>query len=223
MDIVTMIVDGIKNLFFGEQPGSEKAANLAVIIVCIFLAILALESAMGLITIGRLEREVNILKQLSELSEAGVGNNENAKKLNDVFEDAVNSLETYEPVDVYAPILQFVEDNKETMGDILPGAAAWIFLAILIPFMQKDAIWLTATVTVVVLLFGLAVGWLASLIVNTGDANWTVLIRFVIGLISLVLIGGLFNRSSSRAGSENSSNEAEITDEVLDTKDATDA
>ncbi len=202
MDILTMIVNGIKNLFFGEQSASEKAANLATFVISIFVLIFALESAMGLITIGRLERQINLLKELSSLSSSEVGDSEYTEKLNVIFKDAVDSLDAYEPVDIYVPILQIVEDNRETIGDILPGAAAWIFLAVLVPFLYKDKLWLVATITSIVAVTGLAVGWIVSQFIHTGDPNWTILIRFIIGVVSLVVIGSMLNKRSSTQQSD---------------------
>ena len=90
-----MVANAITNLFLGEDSSSQKIINLLVLLFVILAVVFALESAMGLVTIGRLERQVNLLNELNALSEKGLGSHRQLVHLDNAFNEAVRDLEQY--------------------------------------------------------------------------------------------------------------------------------
>lgn len=202
MDIITLALNAIRNLFFGEEKLSHKAAYLALLIGCTVVLVLVLESAMGLITIGRLERQINLLKELNALADTGLGTHDNLVKLDSLFSNYVNGLEQYTPADLSLFIHAGVSANLEILGNILPGAVPWLFLAAIAPFAMKEPRALKIAVIVATIVCATFVGFLAALAFQFPNPGISTFVRFVAGCLSIWAIIRWQNRRSQRVNSQ---------------------
>jgi len=196
------LVDSIRDLFFGEDSWSQKAVNISIILSMIALTVFALESAMGLITIGRLERKVNLLKELNAIADTGVGNANSYTVLDSVFDDSVKSLKQYRAFDLTAWIHGILDDNQEYINNILPGATAWILLALIAPFVMKDRRRIRALVTILLLFIAVAVGFILALIFSFGDSDANAILRLVGSFFSIWVLIRYSNQRTQKQVTE---------------------
>lgn len=176
-----------------------------MLILCTVFLVVVLESAMGLITIGRLERQINLLKELNALAETGLGSHDKHAKLDSLFSKYVYGLEQYAPLDLSVVIHAGVNANLEILGNVLPGAAPWLFLASIAPFAMKESRTLKIAVIVAVIACATVVGLLAALIFQFADPGINTLVRFVAGCLSIWAIVRWQNRRSQRLNPESNS------------------
>lgn len=198
MEFLNALARWIQNLISGDEPLWQKLAVVASVLGGFVIAAVILESAMGLITIGRLERQVNLLKELSALSQLGVGDHVQTSKLNDIFKNSVNALSSYNPVDILPPISQFISASGETISKVLPGGLLWFLVAMLAPFLVKGSWIVKLAVFFMVLLFALAIGAVVALVINLSDPGLNSLVRFIVGIIIFGLIIRHSNRRNAR-------------------------
>ncbi|MCY4538985.1 MAG: hypothetical protein OXE52_12260 [Chloroflexi bacterium] len=203
MDIKSL-VDSIRDLFFGEDSWSLKAANISIVLAMIALTVFALESAMGLITIGRLERKVNLLKELNAIADTGVGNLDSHLVLDSVFDDSLNSLKQYRAFDLIAWIHGVLDDNQEYIRNITPGATAWILLALIAPFVMKDGCLVRALVTILLLVIAVVVGFILALVFSFGDSGTNAILRLIGSFISIWLLIKFSNQRTQKQAAESS-------------------
>ena len=116
--------------------GSVGTQILALIlfVICGYFALLGIESAAGAVTLGRLEREVKLLKDLQQVAQTGYGTEDQQQLLNRVFSDAVRDLEAYEPLDFPASVSEFVRSLPERIDELSPAVFLFYVFSILLPF-----------------------------------------------------------------------------------------
>lgn len=207
LDIFTGVVNAIRNLLFGEGKRSEIVANGAILLIGILFLTVALESAMGLITIGRLERQINLLKELSSLSESGLGSNSTAEILDDLHSTYVDALNNYNPTDVAMWIRVIYEQNRETVQSILPGAFPWLLISLVVPFAMDDGRLMKAGVFIIVIFIGAIVGLVTASIFAFADQNINGILRFLAGCGSIGALLLIANLKSGSNDDDSSSDE----------------
>ncbi len=107
----------ILNLFREEESFIRKVIKGIFALTAIVVLLVMLESAMGLITIGRLERKVNLIKELNSIAESGLGHQ---GQLTSLFDETVDELNRY------TPELGVIVSNlfpNATMLEVLSSAA----------------------------------------------------------------------------------------------------
>ena len=173
------------NLFRGDEPRFQKIVKFILALGIIITLVIILESAMGLITIGRLERKVNLLKELNTLTETGFGNQ---NQLEDIFNKAVSNLEQYNPDLGYAVSNMLPEDNQQkVVEEIIPAASIWILLA-MFSLKATEGSLPKLIVFGTFVMMGLGIGSLVSRKVETPYFFESVILSFCVGSIPLILI-----------------------------------
>ena len=118
------------NLFRGDESPIRKIMKFILFLALIIAAVVVLESAMGLVTIGRLEREVNLVKELSALAEKGVGSHSQLAHIDSIFDEAVQDLEQYSPELTRIIQMNLPQLSQVSWIEILSGALIWILLGL---------------------------------------------------------------------------------------------
>ena len=187
-------------LFKGDEPLFRKFMNLLIILTLIALGIFALESAMGLVTLGRLERQVNLLKELNAITETGLGNQQ---ELETVFEDVVDQLENYQPVSIHSTLNTVARNNNVTFVEILAGGFVW--------FLVSPAMLFNKTVTGIATRFlgtfilisiGILFGFITASVVETSNDFISFILNLVAGLILIAIFALVYNFYAKRNQSQ---------------------
>ena len=179
------ILKELLNLFRGDEPRLWKILKFVFTLAVVFIVVVALESAMGLITIGRLERRINLLKELNTLTETGLGSQ---NQLEDIFNKTVSNLEQYNP-DLRYTISNMLPENNQpkVIEELLPAASIWILIAIYSLVTTKgllSKLMVAGFFTIV----GLVMGYIASRIIETPYFFESAILGFCIGISPLILI-----------------------------------
>ncbi len=186
----------------GEESLSEKAVNFLIPLLCIAVLVAILESAMGLITIGRLERQVNLLKELNAIARSGTGSQDQLSKLDSVFESTVDGLANYRPYDVLDVISEPIQGNQAAISRIFPGSLGWLLLALVSPLVLKQGRWAKFVVFMALFMFAIVVGIVIAFVVNMADPSATTFVRFMTGLFSVVAVIVYSSRRSEKKRDE---------------------
>ncbi len=206
------------NLFLGDEPRFQKIVKFILALGIIITLVVILESAMGLITIGRLEREVNLLKELNTLTETGLGSQ---NQLEDIFNKAVSNLEQYNPDLGYAVSNMLQANNQVRIEEVLPGALIWILIAVFsLTTTERKLSDLKLSDLMVAVFFaivGLGIGYIVSLIVETPNTILNIILSLCVGNIPLILIG-MFFASRSQKQSQSKSDQPEDSNELENPK-----
>ena len=183
-----MVANAITNLFLGEDSSSQKIINLLVLLFVILAVVFALESAMGLVTIGRLERQVNLLNELNALSEKGLGSHRQLVHLDNAFNEAVRDLEQYN-----TNLTQIVQKHLPEFRQVswiktIPGALVWILLGLLTLRTTKGGFLQKSMGCAVMSGFGLAISYVLAGMIPTSNALVAAILSFCGGLFALVFL-----------------------------------
>ncbi len=173
------------NLFRGDEPPFNKIMKFILVLALIFGVIMALESAMGLVTIGRLEREVNLLKELSGLAETGLGSH---NQLDNMFANAVNDLKNYNPNLQHIIRSNFPEISDVTWIELVFGAVSWILLGLLTLNTTKGGVLQKSGGCAIISLFGLAVSYVIGGMITTSNPLVAIPLSFCTGILAIVLL-----------------------------------
>lgn len=183
------------NLFRGDESQFIKLAKFLGLLAIILVLIVALESAMGLVTIGRLERKVNLLKELSTLAENGIGKN---SELQSVFSDAVRDLKQYNPDLGKMLSSSLPNDYEPDWLEVLSGAVLWILMGLAMLNSIEGGKLVKLTGSALVIIVGLAAGALTDLVIETPVWVLTYILNFFAGSALLVLAGFVLTRFTRR-------------------------
>lgn len=178
-----------------------KIAKMLGLLVTLLVIVFLLESAMGLITIGRLERKVNLLKELYALAESGLGSE---RQITVLFEDAVDDLAQYDP-DLWLAVSEIVPQvGQVDLVEVLVAASSWFFVAyqMLQPGADGTRSGLNDPSVVLAISLGLAVGVIASVFVESPSPIVSAVVVFVIGLSPLILLSIWSNKRNSGSQTE---------------------
>ena len=181
------ILKELLNLFRGDEPRLWKILKIVFTLAVVFIVVVALESAMGLITIGRLERQVNLLKELNTLTETGLGSQ---NQLEDIFNKTVSNLEQYNP-DLRHTISNMLpdmlpENNQDQPVEMISAALTWVLLGL--GMLTAKGGWLTKIFGCAsIILIGIFLAYIISLLIETPNTIGTIALSFCSGSILLIL------------------------------------
>lgn len=189
----------VDRFFFSEESMLKRIAILAFILVALLGAIIALESAAGIITIGRLERKLNILRELTLLGETGFRSH---AKIDDMLYEVAADLKSYEP-DLGQTINKIIPDRNDNMGiEILAALSSWLIIALYLLF-KGDGGWkMRITLCALTLITGAPIAALLSEFIETPNGFWSVVLTFFLGLTPLTLFGRYFYLRNQRQKQE---------------------
>lgn len=205
----------IRDLFSGDEPRFQKIVKFILALGIIITLVVILESAMGLITIGRLEREVNLLKELNTLTETGLGSQ---NQLEDIFNKSVSNLEQYNPDLGYAVSNMLPKDNQQKIvEEIIPAASIWILLA-MFSLRATEGSLPKLIVSSTFAMMGLGIGSFVSRIVETPYFFESVILSFCAGNIPLILIISLIYKPNPQKQSQSKSDQPEDSNELENPK-----
>ena len=193
------------NLFRGDEPRFQKIVKFISALGIIIILVIILESAMGLITIGRLEREVNLLKELNTLAETGLGSQ---NQLEDIFNKAVSNLEQYNPDLGYAVSNMLQANNQVRIEEVLPGALIWILIAVL-SLTTTEGKLSKLMVAGFFAIVGLGIGYIVSLIVETPNTILNIILSLCGGSSPVILIISLMYKPNPQKQSQSKSDQLE--------------
>ena len=183
------------NLFRGDESPFLKLAKLIAVLTVVVGIVIALESAMGLVTIGRLERKVNLLKELNALTETGMGNQ---GKLQSLFQGAVSDLEQYNPDLRHMMSSIFPDDYQPTFSEVSAGASIWLLIGLAMLKTTKGGLATKLSGSGLVMAVGLAMGFFSDFIIETQSPIVTIGLNFLCGSIPLILLGIVLMRRSRK-------------------------
>ena len=183
------------NLFRGDESPFLKLAKLIAVLTVVVGIVIALESAMGLVTIGRLERKVNLLKELNALTETGMGNQ---GKLQSLFQGAVSDLEQYNPDLRHMVSSKFPDDYQPTFSEVSAGASIWLLIGLAMLKTTKGGLATKLSGSGLVMSVGLAMGFFSDFIIETQSPIVTIGLNFLCGSIPLILLGVVLVRRSRK-------------------------
>lgn len=192
----------ILNLFRGDESPFWKFIKFVAVLTIGLLFVVSLESAMGLVTIGRLERKINLLNELNALTETGMGSRD---QLVPLFNEAVSDLEQFNP-DLRLMALSILPDDYEpAFIEILAGAAIWILMGLAMLKTTKGGKVSKLASSGLVILFGLVIGVFTDLIIVSQNHFLTLVLNVICGTTPLILLGFVLMRHSQvQNQSENS-------------------
>ncbi|MCY4021722.1 MAG: hypothetical protein OXG39_20145 [Chloroflexi bacterium] len=173
----------VESFLFGNEPVLKKLAVFIFLIIVVLIVVIALESAMGLVSIGRLERQVNILHELSSLSEAGLGDN---SELRLMFKSAAEDLENFDP-DLGLTVSKFIpKSNENQLLEIISTASSWILVGLMLLFVADGGWRMRLFLCITTAVIGVVIGCFVSEIIETPNQFWTVVSFSILGFIPLV-------------------------------------
>ncbi len=191
------------NLFRGDESAVLKLAKLAIVLGFTLGMVVLLESAMGLVTIGRLERKLNLLNELSASAEAGMGSQD---QLAHLFDEVISELDEYDP-DLGHIVSRVLPSNiQSSLIEILAGAALWILVGLATLKTTTGGIGTKVFGLVLFILFGLMIGTITNFIVETEHLTEAIFLNFLCGtapFFILIVIVAIVNRSQKQTQSAN--------------------
>ena len=190
------------NLFRGDEKPILKIMRFGLVLTIILALVVALESAMGLVTIGRLERQVNLLKELNALAETGLGSHNQLVHLENIFSRAVGDLENYNP-----NLLQMVQStlpasSQVTWLEIVAGASSWILVGILTLRTAKGGAVQKLMGCAMLTGIGFAVAYVIAHLITTSNSLLAIPLSCIFGTVTLVLIVVVASAVSPRKQSQ---------------------
>ena len=189
----------VERFFFSEEPMLKRIAVLAFILVALLGAIVVLESAAGIITIGRLERKLNILKELTLLGEPGFRHHADIDSM--LYEVAAD-LKAFTP-DLGQTVSKIIPERNDNIAIEIPAAlSSWLIIALYLLF-KGDGGWkMRVTLCALTLITGSPIAALISEFIETPNGFWSVVLTFLLGLIPLTLFGRYFYLRNQRQKQE---------------------
>jgi hypothetical protein len=152
------------SLFQGLKLPIRWVAFISLL-VFIIVGALGFEQFTGYFYLSKLERKVDLLKDLQTIADAGIDNH---PELRTIYEKAASELSSFEvrtPIS-YIPSLQIGDPN--TLGKAISGAFVWIVVMIfgISSDVQKSGklTGLTIGVAMVVLIIAAVFAWIGTLI-----------------------------------------------------------
>ena len=176
---------------FRKENAFGRIIQLIILLVSIIIVIFILESITGIITLGRLERQVNLLNNLYELTEKGLGNQH---ELEIIHSEMVSGLKAYDP-SITKSIQNLFPANspleKPTVAEkFLPAFMVWTLLSVI------SVIWFMPTesnrankifVFVIFTLMSVGMGFIASILVDTQSTILNMFLSAIIGLSPFII------------------------------------
>ncbi len=192
----------VESFLFGNEPMLKKLAVFIFLIILVVVVVLALESAMGLVSIGRLERQVNILHELSSLSEAGLGDN---SELRLMFRAATKDLKNFNP-DLGHTVSKIIpKSNKNQHLEIISTASSWVVVGLMLLFVADGGWRMRSFLCFTTAVIGVIIGCFISEIIETPNQFWTAVAFSILGFIPLVLVAMYFYNRLQRLKKEKGS------------------
>lgn len=205
-----MIDKGLNEFYIFVVTFSKQNAfarfikGLILLLIIVVIAIIA-DSMTGIITLGRLEKQVNLLKEMRALTEMGMGNQQDLENL---YNSAISGLNKYDPnlshvIKKLFPTNSLLE--KPTAGEkILPTFVMWLFFAWLVSkeTVTKNGRIEKAVVFILVVLAGLGWGFIGSLFIDTPGVIGNIILSSLWGFLPVILLIFVelrFNVFSTRA------------------------
>ena len=183
------MVEAIVKAFFDYLSSDEspilKIAKLLGLLIAVLAVVFVLESAMGLITIGRLERKVNLLRELSELADSGLGKQENLEIL---FDETLTDLVRYNPNLSHMGLYFFQEDFQPALIEVGAGSIIWVILGIVALNTTKGGCIAKVLVSTILIAFGICVGLLTDFITSGNSGVMTVALNCILGILPLAML-----------------------------------
>lgn len=183
------------NLFRGDESPILKLAKFLAVLAVLFAAVIALESAMGLVTIGRLERKVNLLKELNALAENGIAAK---RELKPIFLDTLRDFRQYNPDLGIMLSKSFPDDHQPDILEVLSGASLWILMGLAMLNSIEGGCLVKLTGSVLVIIVGIAAGAITDFMIETPIPILTLVLNFAVGSMLLVLAGFVLTRFTRR-------------------------
>ncbi len=173
------------NMFSGDDPIFKKLIKLIIVSAIILASVLVLESAMGLVTLGRLERKANLLKELNAMTQTGLGNQ---SELQTLFNDTVSNLKLYNP-EFSRMLSNFMPNNhKPNEAEVLVGAVLWLLMGLAM-LKSTPGGWATKlSGSGIVWATGLGIGLFGDWIIDTPFPLLAFLLNLIFGAIPLILL-----------------------------------
>ena len=190
------------NLFRGDDDPIRKIMKFGMVLTLIFALIVALESAMGLVTIGRLERKVNLLKELTTLAETGLGSHNQLVQLENIFNEAVGDLENYNPNLLQKAQSALLASSQVTLLEIAAGASSWILIGILTLRTTKGGVQKKLMGCGSITIYGLVISFVIALVITTSDSLVAIPLSLICGIVVLVLFAVFASVLSPRKQSQ---------------------
>ena len=176
------------NLFRGDESPIRKIIKFIVILALITLIVVVLESAMGLVTIGRLERQVNLLKELNALTATGLGSHNQLVHLENIFNKAVGELEMYNPNLLHIVQSTLPVTNPVTWVEIVTGASSWIVIGIFTLKTTKGGILQKLTGCGIMTIFGFAISYVIAQLITSPNSLVAIPLSFLCGVTTLIVL-----------------------------------
>jgi len=176
------------NLFRGDEPPIRKIMRLFLVLAFVVGSVVVLESAMGLVTIGRLERHVNLLKELYALAEKGLGSHEQLVLIDNLYNKAVRDLDQYNPDLLQIAQRHFPNLTHVSWIEVVPAALTWILIGLMTLHTTKGGFLQKSTGCAFISGLGLAIGYVIAALISTPNDLVAILLSFCGGNLSLVLL-----------------------------------
>ena len=186
------------NLFRGDESPVRKIMKFIMFLAFIALIVVVLESAMGLVTIGRLERQVNLLKELNALAVTGLGSHNQLVHLENIFNKAVSDLEMYNPNLMHIVKSRLPVTSQVTWVEIVSGASSWILIGLLTLKTTKGGAVQKLMGCGLMTIFGFAIAYVISQLITSPDSLVAIPLSFLCGISTLILLVVLASAISPR-------------------------
>lgn len=190
------------NIFSGDDPIFKKLIKLILVSAVILAAVFVFESAMGLVTLGRLERKANLLKELNAMTQTGLGDQ---AKLESLFKEAVSDLEQYNPE--FKRLVSSILPNNHQPNEVevFVGAGIWLLMGLAMLKSTPGGLATKLSGSGLVCATGLGIGLFSDWIVDTPFPVMAFLLNLILGAIPLILLAYfLVSRGKRQHESENS-------------------
>jgi hypothetical protein len=189
------LIEIISELFSRLNPRGKWGAIIGVIIGIMVLIIIG-ESFTGINFFNKMQKKVDILSDLYEMSEIETEPN---NELKEVYQETINEISQYEvkPLELQLPNI-----NNEKFIKGLTGGLIWFVFGIMAfwnVFGKENSI----VGGVFMLLIGLFFGWIGTVLPTMGKPWVNYVFLPIIELILLLLLGSYLGKKKTKISNNN--------------------
>jgi hypothetical protein len=189
------LIELISDLFSKLNPRGKWGAIIGVIIGIMVLIIIG-ESFTGINFFNKMQKKVDILSDLYEMSEIETEPN---NELKEVYQETINEISQYEvkPLELQLPNI-----NNEKFIKGLTGGLIWFVFGIMAfwnVFGKENSI----VGGVFMLLIGLFFGWIGTVLPTMGKPWVNYVFLPIIELILLLLLGSYLGKKKTKISNNN--------------------
>ena len=191
MNIFNELFNVFRDLLFGNSHPVEKFLKVILAIGLFIGGIIIFDSLAGIVTLGRLERQVNLLKELNALTETGLGNQDGLESL---YNQTVSGLKQYNS-SLQSALLKLFPANslfeKQTIAEkTIPAIVVWALFSIGVAKKMDDEH--TREVKIMAFIFsifaGFGLGFIANVLIDTQSTVLNVILSLCLGISPFILL-----------------------------------